>query len=72
MPGRNHWHRRAFQLAHLSEELAFASERLADHARAIADAAAKLAETSEEMVASPPADSLLSELQPEQGPMRDD
>src|SRR4029079_3583567 len=30
-----YWHRRAFQLAHLSEELAFASERLADHARAI-------------------------------------
>lgn len=64
MPGANDRHRRAFQLAHLSEELAFASERLADHARAIADAAAKLAETSEEMV-TPPTDGIFSDLEPE-------
>ena len=42
--------RRAFQLAHLSEELAVASEHLGDQARAIADAAARLAESSEELV----------------------
>jgi hypothetical protein len=67
----NHWHRRAFQLAHLSEELAFASERLADHARAIADAAAKLAETSEEMVVSPPTGSPLPTLDPDRVPTTD-
>jgi hypothetical protein len=62
-----YWHRRAFQLAHLSEELAFASERLADHARAIADAAAKLAETSEELVTSPPG-ATLPRLEPDAVP----
>jgi hypothetical protein len=44
------WRRRAFQLAHLSEQLALTSEQLADQARVIADAAAKLAEASEELV----------------------
>jgi hypothetical protein len=70
MPGPSDCNRRAFQLAHLSEELAFASERLADHARAIADAAAKLAETSEEMVTSTPIDAL-SDLEPGRRPATD-
>jgi hypothetical protein len=43
--------RRAFQLAHLSEELALMSERLADQARSIAEAAAAVAHTSEELIA---------------------
>ncbi len=46
--------RRAFQLAHISEELALASDRLSDQARAIAEAAAKLAETSAELVTQTP------------------
>jgi hypothetical protein len=45
--------RRAFQLAHLSEELALMSERLADQARSIAEAAAAVAHTSEELIAPP-------------------
>jgi hypothetical protein len=50
-----HLRRRAFQLAHLSEELALMSERLADQARAIAQAAAAVAHTSEELIAVPSA-----------------
>jgi methyl-accepting chemotaxis protein len=42
--------RRAFQLAHLSEELALMSEQLADQARSIAEAAAAVAQTSEELI----------------------
>lgn len=45
--------RRAFQLAHLSEELALMSERLADQARSIAEAAAAVAHTSEELITPP-------------------
>jgi hypothetical protein len=44
------WRRRAFQLAHLSEQLALASEQLTDQARVIADAAVKLAAASEALV----------------------
>jgi len=49
--GDDHLRRRAFQLAHLSEELALMSERLADQARSIAEAAAAVAHTSEELIA---------------------
>ena len=48
-----HLRRRAFQLAHLSEELALMSERLADQARSIAEAAAAVAHTSEELITPP-------------------
>jgi hypothetical protein len=48
-----HLRRRAFQLAHLSEELALMSERLADQARTIAEAAAAVAHTSEELITPP-------------------
>jgi hypothetical protein len=48
-----HLRRRAFQLAHLSEELALMSERLADQARSIAETAAAVAHTSEELITPP-------------------
>jgi len=48
-----HLRRRAFQLAHLSEELALMSERLAEQARSIAEAAAAVAHTSEELITPP-------------------
>jgi len=48
-----HLRRRAFQLAHLSEELALMSERLTDQARSIAEAAAAVAHTSEELITPP-------------------
>jgi hypothetical protein len=48
-----HLRRRAFQLAHLSEELALMSERLSDQARSIAEAAAAVAHTSEELITPP-------------------
>jgi hypothetical protein len=51
--GDEHLRRRAFQLAHLSEELALMSERLADQARSIAEAAAAVAHTSEELIMPP-------------------
>jgi hypothetical protein len=56
--------RRAFQLAHISEELALASDRLADQARAIAEAAAKLAQTSAELVIHSPGGDGTDEEQP--------
>jgi hypothetical protein len=46
--------RRAFQLAHLSEELALMPERLTEQAHSIADAAAAVAHTSETLIASAP------------------